>query len=264
MKLKLHIFAILLLQVTSTALAEEVDTINPDRPGIADGSMVVGAGRFQIETGIQQETRQSGASSDRRLFVPTLLRMGVGDNWEARIESNLYGWKSVTASVGGDMQSEGSQPLSLGVKYQCQTTDDSHRPSLGAILRLFPPSGSGDFRTQNTTGDFRLAADWDFAPGWSLNPNVGVGVYEDDQGELLTAQLFALTLSFSPTQTLNFFADTGMQSPESKNGITAITNDAGVAYLLDADVQLDFSLGSGASGTTPPDSFFSFGISKRY
>ena len=31
------------------------DYINPDRPGLADGSNVVGADRIQVETGIQQE-----------------------------------------------------------------------------------------------------------------------------------------------------------------------------------------------------------------
>tara|TARA_R100000935_G_scaffold52445_1_gene79619 strand:+ start:297 stop:746 length:450 start_codon:yes stop_codon:yes gene_type:complete len=41
------------------------DYINPDRPGLADGSNVVGADRIQVETGIQQEYRSSDGNHSR-------------------------------------------------------------------------------------------------------------------------------------------------------------------------------------------------------
>lgn len=263
MRLLKVFLAVALLHATPSLFAEEGNSINPDRPGIADGSTVVGAGRFQIETGMQYEYRQSDSISDRRLFVPTLLRMGIGEKWEARIESNIYGRKKLSDQANGDTQSEGGQPISIGLKYQFRASDDTQRPSIGVILRLFPASGSGEFRTQNMTGDIRLASDWDFAPNWSLNPNIGLAIYEDDQSQLFSAQLFALTLSYNLAKTLNIFADIGVQSPEKKNGTTAIIYDAGVAYLINQDTQLDFSVGSGAAGTTVPRNFFSFGISKR-
>jgi hypothetical protein len=253
-----------LLQLASTALAQEADYINPDRPGIADGSKVVGAGRFQVESGIQHEYRRDGSLSDRRLFVPTLLRMGIGERWEVRIESNAYTWKRVSDPGNGDMRSEGLAPASLGMKYQFRGADDPRQPSLGAIMRIFPASGSGEFRSRHTTGDFRLAADWDFASNWSLNPNLGVAVYEDDQNQIFTAGLFAVTLNYNPSKTLNFFVDTGMQSRERKNGKSAIVFDAGVAYLITRDIQLDFSVGAGTAGTTPPRTFVALGISKRF
>src|SRR5436309_1111968 len=68
----------------------KVDPINPDRPGIADGSTVIGAGRFQIETGIFRQFQSEGGSDQRALFIPTLLRFGLTDAWELRIESNTY------------------------------------------------------------------------------------------------------------------------------------------------------------------------------
>ena len=258
------VIAAALLPLPSVALAQEDDYINPDRPGIADGSKVVGANRFQIETGIQYETRQSGPLRDRRLFIPTLIRIGLNESWEARIESNAYTWKKVSDPANGVIQSQGSSPISLGIKYHFQESNDKAQPSLGAILRIFPVTGSGEFRTRHTTGDFRLAADWDFAQEWSLNPNIGVAVYEDDQNQLFTAGLLAVTLNYNPSKTLNFFADTGMQSPEGKNGKSAIIYDAGVAYLVSRDIQVDFSVGAGTTGTTPPRTFFSFGISKRF
>src|SRR6476619_6271284 len=66
----------------------EPDLINADRPGIADGSTVVGAKRFQIETGVQEEFRRSGSEREHTFFVPTLLRFGMDSHWEFRIEGN--------------------------------------------------------------------------------------------------------------------------------------------------------------------------------
>jgi hypothetical protein len=192
-----------------------------------------------------------------------LLRIGLDKSWEVRVESNTYTRQRVSDENGVD-RSQGSAPISLGVKYQIVDSNGPTQPSLGTIVRVFPESGSGNFRTRHTTADIRLAADWDFAPQWSLNPNVGIAVYEDDQNRLFNAGLLALTLSYNPNERLNFFIDTGMQSRERKNGQASVIFDTGVAYLLNRDIQLDFSIGAGAAGSTPPRSFFSLGISKRF
>lgn len=76
----------LVLQCPSTAFAQDDDYINPDRPGIADGSKVLSAGQFQIEAGLQREDHGSGQVSDQRLFIPTLLRFGLDNRWEVRVE----------------------------------------------------------------------------------------------------------------------------------------------------------------------------------
>jgi hypothetical protein len=259
----LLIFCALLLPAPP-AVADPEDYANPDRPGIADGSNVVGPGRFQIETGIQQEFRHTDGTGDRRIFVPTLLRLGLTEELEARVETNAYTWERTSDPINGIGRTEGGAPISLGLKYHFQDSDGISQPSVGTILRVFAPSGSGDFRTHHATGDFRFAADWDFAPSLSLNPNIGVGVYEGVDGRLLTAGLFAATLNYNPSKQLNFFVDTGLQSPEERNGATSIIYDAGIAYLINPDVQLDLSVGTGGGGRTTPHPFLSAGISKRF
>src|SRR5262245_33844319 len=52
--------------------------IQPDRPGIADGSTVVGAGVFQIETGVLEQWRRDGPVEEHDIFTPTLFRYGIG------------------------------------------------------------------------------------------------------------------------------------------------------------------------------------------
>jgi hypothetical protein len=248
-----------------TRASADEDLINPDRPGIADGSTVIGPHRFQIETAVQKELRRQGDAHERRLFIPTLLRFGIDQTWEVRLEGNTYTHARAFDPATGVHSTTGYAPESLGVKYHFQDSQGSSRPSLGAILRLFPPSGSSDFRTHHPTGDLRLAADWDFAPPhWSLNPNVGLAIYEDDAGKTFAARLFALTLNYFDTKkTFNPFVDMGLQSPEVPGSSSSLIIDGGIAYILNPNLQLDFSVGTGAHGGTPPHPFWAAGISVR-
>ena len=240
--------------------ADEPDLINADRPGIADGSTVVGTGTIQIESGIQQEFRRSGDSREHTFFVPTLLRFGVDSHSEFRIEGNTF--TRVTTSDSTDVTS-GFAPVSLGFKYHIYKSTGCHQFSVGTIARVFPEWGSKEFRTQHTTGDIRLAADWDFAPKLSLNPNIGVGRYEDDEGRQFTAGLFAMTLNYLPKKRLNPFVDVGVQAPERKHGSAGAILDSGVAVIIGQNLQLDAAVGSRVHGDTGPHPFLAFGISWR-
>lgn len=236
------------------------DLINPDRPGIADGSTVVGGRRFQIETGLTYEKRPGSWD----LQFPTLLRFGLDEHWELRIEGN--GPSYIESNISGRTErTSGYAPLSLGMKFHFQDSGGAKKPSLGVIARLFPPSGSSSFGTSVTTGDVRLVADWDVAsPQWSLNPNIGVGTYQDGNGQQFTAFLGALTMNYWPTKTLNYFVDAGVISPESKGGTSGLTVDAGVALILNRNVQLDFSVGTGLIGLSPARPFVAVGYSRRF
>lgn len=228
------------------------DEANPDRPGIADGSSVVGAGRFQVESGLQREWR---SNDDRLTYVPTLLRFGIDEQWEGRVEGNSFGWQ-------GDKV--GAMPVSLGLKYNFQASDNAGKPGYGVIVRVFPHSGSEAFGTHRVTGDVRLVADFALSPSWSLNPNIGVAVEEDGDGHQYNTGLFAVTLGYAASKQLNVFVDTGMQSREQRHGGGQVIADTGVAYMLTPDVQLDASIGRGVHGVTPPRRYASAGVSVRF
>ncbi|HEY6122651.1 MAG TPA: transporter [Pyrinomonadaceae bacterium] len=248
-----------------TQTAENPDLINPDRPGIADGSNVIGAKRFQIESGIQEEFHNSGDSREHTFFVPTLFRFGIDGHWEVRIEGNTFTRVTAVDSASATNHTAGFAPVSIGFKYHIFDSNGAHQISLGTIVRVFPKWGSKDFRTQHLTGDIRLAADWSFAPSLklSLNPNVGIARSEDDQGRVFTAGLFAVTLNYLPTNKLNPFIDVGAQFPEERNGESAVILDTGVAYIIGRNLQIDASVGTGARGDTAPHPFLGFGISLR-
>jgi hypothetical protein len=251
---------------TQSQIAVEPDLINPDRPGIADGSTVVGSKTFQIETGIQLEFRRSGNSREHTFFFPTLLRFGIGSQWEARIEGNTFTRVTTFDSTNVTDQTSGFTPTSIGFKYHFYNSNDDHAISLGTIVRVFPVWGSKEFRTRHTTGDIRLAADWNFSPRFKLsaNPNIGVARYEDDQGRLFTAGLFAMTLNYLPTKKLNPFIDVGVQSPEASRGQSSAILDGGAAYTIGRNLEIDASMGTRVHGVTGPQPFLSFGVSWRW
>jgi len=255
---------IIFISVAGSAQSSaEQDLINADRPGIADGSTVVGAGTFQIEGGIQEEFRRNGNDREHTFFVPALLRFGIDSRWEVRIEGNTF--TRVTTFDSAKAQASGFAPVSVGFKYQIYDSNSDHQLTLGAIARVFPAWGSKEFHPQHVTGDVRLAADWNFAPSLklSLNPNIGVARYEDDQGELFTAGLFATTLNYLPNKKINPFIDVGVQSAEGKNAQASVILDSGMAYIIGRNVQLDASIGTRVHGATGPRPFLSFGISWR-
>jgi len=254
-----------LLSVTAFSQTDE-DVINPDRPGIADGSNVVGSKVVQIETGAHFEFRRDGDTREHTFFMPALFRFGIGGSWEARVEGNTF--TRVTefdASTKTD-ETSGFAPTSIGFKYHILPSEDKDPVfSLGTIVRVFPAWGTKEFRPQHPTGDVRLAADWNFAPKLSLNPNIGIARYEDDQGRLFTTGLFAATLSYLPTKSkkLNPFIDIGTQSSEASNGRSSAVLDGGVAYTIGHNFEVDATIATRVHGVTAPKCLFEFGFSWR-
>lgn len=238
------------------------DLINADRPGIADGSNVVGKGRLQVELGVQWENHDADGVKDRLVAIPALLRYGVNEAWELRIEtSGAFAHEEVDGQ-----NFDGYQPTSVGAKYHFMEGSGTKRPSLGAIARIFPASGSSAFASDRTQFDFRLAADWDLKPGsvWSVNPNIGIASYDAGDGSSFTAGLFATTLSFNPTPKVSYFVDTGVQTPEEKHGKTQMIVDGGAAVILGSNLQLDLSTGTGVLGYGAPRPFVGAGVSVRF
>ena len=63
-------------------------TVIPDRPDFVESSDVVGKGRVQLETSVAWERDRAGAVKTRLASTPTLLRIGTGEDWELRFETD--------------------------------------------------------------------------------------------------------------------------------------------------------------------------------
>jgi hypothetical protein len=195
--------------LAALSLQADDDLINPDRPGIADGSQTINRGTFQLETGIDREHGENA--------FPTLLRYGITKNFEARVES----------------ESGLTHPL---IGFKAHFTE---APSFGVIVRA----------GEHHEGDVRLAADFNIGEKWSLNPNVGIN---RDRGALA-----AITVQYNLSQHANVFVDGGYDTSQ-------LLVDAGGAWIIGRDTQLDASATWGARGRGVPNVVYSAGISRRF
>ena len=234
-----------------------VDLINADRPGIADGTGTLSRGRFQVEFGIQRESKTDEVGRSSMAFLPALIRVGLGRRAEFRVETNGYAWAKIE---GADVaqRSSGWWPISLGMKYRLCA--DRCPVPIAIVGRAVPASGSSAFKSGRPTGDVRLAAELELTPNWSLNPNIGVAWYEGDEARF-SATLLASTLTFTRSQRVMPFLDVGYQKPSSPAGPAALVVDAGLAYIVTPNVQFDASAGRGMHGPAAP--FVAAGISVR-
>jgi hypothetical protein len=234
--------AALVLAIALPLAAQQEDLINPDRPGIADGSQTIAAGRFQIEAGAERDD-----DGIHVLITPALFRYGLTKDFELRVET-LGGYGRV---LGEGI--DGWSPFSAGFKWHLADEDTkTHRPSLGVIARLFPKSGSGIFKSDTTTGDVRLAADMTLSDKWALNPNIGARFGDGD-----TSALAAVTLQYNLSDKANVFVDSGYAD-------SAILVDAGTARIVGRNTQLDASVGWRVHGVNAPNVFFAAGVSRRF
>jgi hypothetical protein len=209
-----------------------------DRPGLADGAGVVGRGTAQLELGISHE-----GADDSLLTLPTLLRLGITDRFELRVESGVLGLSS------GDHD---WVPVAVGFKWRMRDGDIP----LSLIASIQPPSGGGPFTSYDFEGGVRLVSDIDLGSGFSLTPNLGVGLAEGGgTTAVVAASLGREVGNASP------FIDFEVQNDQDE---TSMIVDGGIAWIVRQDTQLDVSAGVNVSGAAYPDWFVSAGVSRRF
>lgn len=244
-------------------VSAEDDLINADRPGIADGSQVVKRGQFQAELGLQRDHDREDGVDAKLWLTPLLLRYGLTDRMEARVESDAF--NRLRTSASGFVSTErGLAPIALGFKYHfLDEVAERHQPSFGVIARVTPPSGSGVFKSQRTAGDVRLAADWTFGK-WAVNPNLGAASGHDSSDREFASLLASMTVQYNLSDRLGVFIDGALQSPEGRHAGGSVQTDAGAAWIVTRDTQLDVSAGWRIRGTTVPNVFAGAGVSHRF
>jgi hypothetical protein len=168
------------------------------------------------------------------------LRFGLTNRLELRIESDVV-------SNDGDLA-----PLAAGFKLRLRDGDIP----LSLIASVQPPSGGGSLRSTAFEGEARLVSDIELAEGLSLTPNVGVSLVEGDGA----AAIFAATLEREMGRALPFvdFETT------FRGGDTSMIADAGIAWVVRPNTQLDLSAGVDVLGDEYPEWFIAAGYSRRF
>jgi hypothetical protein len=248
----LFLFLALGCALHASAFAADDDQINPDRPGVAESSKVVGKGRLQLETCVQWDRQRDDTSHERTLYSPTLLRVGLSESTELRIETD--GRTVIHASdpaTGEHTVTAGYADTELGLKWHLADAE-GNKPSMGVLLHAALPSGSRELRGHGLRPSLRLAAEWELPHGLSFGLMPGLAIDSDEDGARYGYGILAAELGKEFNERLHGFVELAApQIARASHGGTQALIDTGLTYRLTKDCQLDLTLAHGLNKRTP-------------
>lgn len=246
-----------------SAHAGDDDAINPDRPNVANSSQTVGRGRVQLEIGANWDRQRDDDLHARTLTTPTLLRIGLGESTELRIDTDGRSIEhDVDPASGMHSTTAGWADTSVGFKWHFADGEGA-RPSLGLIGEVALPTGSSALRGKGVRPQVELPAEWDLQHGWSLAVMPGLGSDSDDNGTRYGYGILAASLGKELTERAKGFVEVAApQIARASHGGNQTQVDAGVSWLVNKDCQLDAMVVHGLNRNTP-DLSLAFGVSIR-
>ena len=259
-----HLLTILLVLIYSVNILAQDDikkdygTISTDRPDQTEASNLVPKNFLQVETGAFYESLEVNSYKNKATtFNTTLLRYGLLDNLELRLG---FDFTEITSEFNGrklDGKINGFSPMLLGVKLGI-TEEKGLLPEIAFIGHINVPFlASNDFKTKSTGTDFRFSLSHTLNEQSSLGYNLGMAW----DGEITTAiYLYTIAYGYSFTDKIGAYLELYGDSYEDSN-FEHLWN-AGFTYLLNDNVQLDISGGTGITKDIQ-DLFLSAGISFR-
>lgn len=242
------------------------EAIATDRPDFVESSDVVGSGHVQLETGLSFEKNREDGVTSRLRTTPTLLRMGVSDSVEFRVETDGHSREQTRdTATGATSVAHGYSDVSLGLKWHTQDGDEkTGKPAIAWLLHADIDSGSSAFRGQGVRPSLRAVAEWELPQEASVGVMGGVVLDRREDDHRFTAGILAVTLGKSWTPKWRTFIElAGQQLAARRNGGSVVTFDTGVTYLVSDSVQLDLFASRGLNHTTP-DLQWGVGLSIRF
>ena len=253
----LMVFA-LMVNAQDETEKKDYGTISTDRPDQTEASNLVPKNFLQIETGAFYETVEvNDLKSKATTFNTTLLRYGLLDNLELRVGFDFTEVKREFRGRELTDRLSGFSPLLLGVKIGI-AEEKGFLPEIAFIGHInMHGFASTDFKTKSTGTDFRFSLAHTLSEKSSLGYNIGMAW----DGDITTASyLYTLAYGYSISDKVGAYIELYGDIPE--NSSFNHLWDAGFTYLINDNIQLDISGGTGITQNVQ-DLFLSAGISVR-
>jgi len=259
--------AVLLFLACAAAQAQDGQArIVSDRPDLVETSDVVGKGRVQLETGVLVERERGGGngnSGERTYSMPTLLRVGLGESLEMRIETEGRTVRHSRDTDSGERSTvAGYADTALGLSWHV-LDGDGMRPSLGVLVDAELPTGSRRLRGEGARPSLRVVGEWELPGDLELGLMPGVAVERQLDTGRYTYGIFGAVLEKAFSERLHGFAEIALpQIARSRHGGTQARFDVGAAWFVSNDCQIDTMFSRGLNDRTPYASF-TVGLSIR-
>lgn len=243
---------LLALAAMTTQAQEKQEPIAADRPDFVESSEVVGKGRVQLETSFLAERARDDEERGRGISMPTLLRVGLSDALELRIESDGRSVQHATQRATGERgTSAGYADTAFGLLWHVVDASGM-RPSVGVLAAAELPTGSKRLRGEGVRPALRVVGEWELPGGMGLGLMPGVGVERGDETARTTYGIFGAVLDKEFNRRLRGVVQLAMSRiARSRHGGTEASVGIGAAYLLSNDCLLDTMFSRGLNHRTP-------------
>lgn len=228
------------------------EPIQPDRPGFSTGTYTVEPGMTHLEMGLQL-SYGANAGDANSLTAPLLnLRIGLTPT----LEFNLL-MDGVSRETRSGSSDSATSDMLIGGKYRLLSNDQYNLSLLG-----FVSLATGNGPDSGAQSPF-LGLLWDYEVSADVSAFGTLQVVSFvEQGQRSNNFQPAVGLSFSHTETISTYIEYYRDMSLNLNTPSSDVFDAGIAYLLNHDTQLDFNFGISLDRAT--DDFLGVGYAVRF
>ncbi|MCL4547960.1 MAG: transporter [Bacteroidetes bacterium] len=254
---KLLVFILILSFCSPLLNAQTKNQIYADRQYMTKTVFVIPEGSFEIETGFAYEkerykTQSVDVVSENITFAQTSFRFGVAKNLEFRADGEFL--MNKTTSNGIDSNIQGIRGLAIGSKIKL--LDETNAvPDLAVLVNLNIPYGNENLRPDRFEPGLFLALHK------SLSPKIRFGMSAGGENKSNLDNYFysfGTFLDYQITERFNAFVE--LLGTSTKTMAPEQYAHAGIAFLHQSNLKIDFSLGKLIHGNGS-DWFGSLGMS---
>lgn len=230
--------------------AQELPSIQTDRPDQTECPFITPKGYFQLENGFSYEVKTKNSSE---ITAPTILtKYGINDHFELRLITEYSIESENLKNISG------ISPMAIGFKTKLWQ-EKGIIPTTSLIGHLhFPKIASAGLKTNYYAPAFRFTMQHTLTKKQTLSYNLGA---EWDGITAEPAFIYTLTTGYSFSEKISGYVEFYGFIPQINKPDHRF--DAGLNYLFNPNHQLDLSGGFGLSATSP-DYFVSLGYSFRF
>ena len=250
-------YTILLFLVSITSFSQHRETIQTDRPGQAIGSLTVGKGAFQIQSGIDNSFGSSTGFESQTFLFDNVFRYGLSNQFEisALIDYQSDQYKLTFMGLTSESSLSGISNFHLGFRYNVKEESEGIIPALGFQTRVKFPGVSEDYEMDHAGTEMVMVTGHSLPSNFSLTTN---WIMATDGFWAAPDYRYIFNLGFSLTDKIGAFVETyGFL-----NGNQNIYFDTGIGYLANENLQFDISAGGGKNNDFS-EFFISVGVSWR-
>ena len=249
----------------SCAAAADEQPICADRPSKSTGPCTVPFGKWQVETGLVDWTRDTsdGVRTDTATWASTGIKYGISGNADLELWITPLETERVHGPGLAEHHSSFGDTL-LRVKYRLTGADAPVEVALDPFVKL--PTANHRLGNGKVEGGLLLPVSAQLGKGpltLSLDPELDLLADADGHGRHLATQQ-VVNLGVQLSDALSLSTEVWMMRDWDPSGTGKQASwDAAAAYLVGKDVQLDAGANFGLNRQTPDVELYT-GVSVRF